>query len=448
MPSPSGPPKLAWFFGMPPPSDSPNTVRVVVTGFGVVSPIGIGRHRFFDALAAGRSGTSRITTFDAASFPVRIAAEVQDFDFRAVEDTYPAVGGICDRKVFFGLAAFDEAVRCAGLTTPALSDRRTALNLGVSLELFSLEDLARYVRDGKLDFVRFYLEAGNRDHPPVQIPLDMTNRILVRQHRMSGPNFVNCSACAASAQAIGHSFRMIRRGEIDLAICGGMDSMINPLGVGGFGLLGALSTNNDTPATACRPFDAKRNGTVLGEGAGVLVLEALDHALQRDAAIYAEVTGFGSSLDAYKPTDPDPEGYGASLAMAGALRSAGVEPERIGYINAHGTATTKNDEIETKAIRKVFGGRAYGIPVSSTKSMVGHLIAASGAVECIACLSAFTRGLIPPTINYSSKDYYCDLDYVPNRARPWEGDYIMTNSFGFGGQNASLILKRWCNDGD
>jgi 3-oxoacyl-[acyl-carrier-protein] synthase II len=226
-------------------------------------------------------------------------------------------------------------------------------------------------------------------------------------------------------------------------ICGGFDSMIHPLGIGGFALLGALSTRGADDGPACRPFDAKRDGTVIGEGAGLVMLEELDHARKRRASLRAEVVGYGASLDAFKPTDPDPEGRGMRSAMEKALASAGAEPAAIDYINAHGTSTPKNDEIETRAIKDLFGADARRIPVSSTKSMIGHLIGAAGAVEFIACLSAFSGGLIPPTINYRHPDAFCDLDYVPNRARPWQGDYILSNSFGFGGQNAALVLKRW-----
>jgi 3-oxoacyl-[acyl-carrier-protein] synthase II len=427
---------------MAPNNSSGHTRRVVITGIGAVTSIGIGRKAFFDALALGRSGVRTISAFDASGFPVKIAAEVPEFDSDAVRRRYPAVRAYRDRKVFFGLEAFDEAIASANISAPMLRAKRMALNLGVSLEVFSVDQIASSVVEGRLDFARFY-EQALADAYHMQVPLDTTNRILALQHQMTGMTFVNCSACAASAQAIGHSLRMIRRNEIDLAVCGGMDSMINPLGVGGFGLLGALSTSNELGAAACRPFDARRNGTVLGEGAGILVLEELEHALERDAVICAEVVGYGSSLDAHKPTDPDPEGYGASLAMNTALRSAGIAPGAIGYINAHGTSTRKNDEIETKAIKQVFGARAYEIPVSSTKSMIGHCIAASGAIECIASVSAFEHDLIPATINYATKDFYCDLDYVPNTAREWKDEYIMTNSFGFGGQNASLILKRW-----
>jgi 3-oxoacyl-[acyl-carrier-protein] synthase II len=418
--------------------------RVVITGIGVVSPIGSGKNKFFESLASGNSGISRITVFDASSFPVQIAGEVKDLNFNECELEYPAVNGIKDRKVFFGLSAFIEARKDAQLSDEILQNKRTTLNLGVSLEVLGIEDIGPSVLKGKVDFKHFHNNVV-KSGKSLQIPLDFTNRTIIKKHKMVGTNFINCSACAASAQTIGHSFRMIQRGEIDIALCGGMDSMINPLGVGGFGLLGALSMRNDLEKCACRPFDAKRDGTVLGEGAGILVLEEMNLALKRNVHIYGEIVGFGSSLDAYKPTDPDPDGNGAALAMRTAIHSAGLQEHQISYINAHGTATPKNDEIETVAIKKVFGQNAYSIPVSSTKSMIGHLIAASGAVECIASLSAFENNLIPPTINYSTKDYFCDLDYVPNKAREWGGDYILTNSFGFGGQNASLILKRWQN---
>ncbi|HLP17611.1 MAG TPA: beta-ketoacyl-[acyl-carrier-protein] synthase family protein [Bacteroidota bacterium] len=424
-------------------NSAPEGRRVVVTGLGVVSSIGVGKKTFYDALAAGESGIHEITAFDASSFPVKIAAEVRHFDINRSAEDSEDVRGIFDRKVHFGLAAFDEAYASSGVSSDALSDARTALNLGVSLESFSIDQIASSVRDHRMDFARLYAEAMRAGASPMQTPLDTTNRILVRRYGITGMNFVNSSACAASAQAIGHSFRMMRRGEIDLAFCGGMDSMINPLGVGGFSLLGALSTSNDLLGVAMRPFDARRNGTVLGEGAAVLVLETLERALARNAYIHAEVIGFGSSCDAYKPTDPDPEGLGAVQAMNSALHSAGLTSDAIEYINAHGTSTPKNDEIETKAIKTVFGSRAARIPVSSTKSMIGHCIAASGAIECVASISAFERNVIPPTINYVHKDHYCDLDYVPNTARVWTGDRILTNSFGFGGQNASLILQRW-----
>lgn len=417
--------------------------RVVVTGCGVVSPIGSGKKNFFDSLEQGQSGIDEITLFDAASFPVRIAGEVKDVDVKDILSTF-ASGEfiISDRKVFLGLAAFKEAIADSGIGEEVLAGGRTGINSGVSLEVLPIAEFHENSDSLKERLKDIYSDLLKRE-TNLQTPLDTTNRIVIEKYKITGPGFVNCSACAASAQAIGHSFQVIKRGDAEVFICGGFDSMINPLGIGGFSLLGALSTRNELKGAACRPFDAGRDGAVIGEGAGVLIIEELEHALAREAKIYCEIVGFGSSLDAYKPTDPDPEGDGAAAAIEMALQSARLSPGKIGYINAHGTSTPKNDEIETKAIKRVFGQDAYQIPVSSTKSMIGHLIAASGAVEFTACLLAFERNLIPATINYEKRDPYCDLDYVPNQAREWQGEYILSNSFGFGGQNACLILKRW-----
>jgi 3-oxoacyl-[acyl-carrier-protein] synthase II len=420
--------------------------RVVVTGCGVVSPIGSGKNKFFNSLAQGKSGVDTITLFDATTFPVRIAGEVKDLDYGRVLETYPSAKSIIDRKVFLGLSAIREALEDSQVGEEILKRERVGINFGVSLEVLPIEEFfksSESLNDGSHNIYSNLI----KNKKSLQTPLDATNRIVIEKHKISGPDFVNCSACAASAQALGHSFQMVKRGDAHVFICGGFDSMLNPLGIGGFSLLGALSTKNELKGAACRPFDAKRDGAVLGEGAGIVVIEELEHALKREAEIYCEIVGFGSSLDAYKPTDPDPEGEGAAAAISMALQSAQLSPDRIDYINAHGTSTPKNDEIETKAIKNVFGSRAYKIPVSSTKSMIGHLIAASGVVEFIACLLGFEKNLIPPTINYDKKDPYCDLDYVPNQSREWQGEYILSNSFGFGGQNACLIMKRW-SDGN
>ena len=418
--------------------------RVVITGFDVVSPIGTGKQDFFNALIQGKSGIDTITLFDISQFPVQIAGEVKNINTTWITEYYPELHFIIDRKVSLGLMALEGALQDAGLTRAELEGKPVGLNLGVCLEVLKIEEIMGASAHNKIDLGKFtasYL--GSRIN--LQTPLDTINRLFIQKYRITGPDFVNCSACAASTQAIGHSFNLIKRQELDIMICGGADSMLHPLGVGGFALLGALSTRNELRGKACRPFDAERDGAVLGEGAGIFVLEELTHAKKRNAKIYCEIIGFGSSLDAYKVTDPDPTGEGASMAITMALRSAGIPPEYIDYINAHGTSTPKNDEVETKAIKNIFNKRAYSIPVSSTKSIIGHLIAAAGAVESCACMLAFEKNIIPPTINYENPDPYCDLDYVPNTARTWHGNYILKNSFGFGGQNACLIFKRWNN---
>jgi 3-oxoacyl-[acyl-carrier-protein] synthase II len=260
---------------------------------------------------------------------------------------------------------------------------------------------------------------------------------------LEGPNYNCLTACAASSQAVGEALELIRRGDADLMLAGGSHSMIHPLGMTGFNLLTALSTNNANPQKASRPFDKERDGFVLGEGAGMLVLEELEHARRRGATIYAEVTGYGSSADAFRMTDSHPEGRGAIACIQGAVKDSGLAPEQVGYINAHGTSTQVNDLVETIAIKKVFGDAAYKTPVSSTKSMLGHLIAAAGAVELIISITAMRRGVLPPTINYEVPDPECDLDYIPNEAREKRVDHILSNSFGFGGQNISLIASRF-----
>jgi len=416
--------------------------RVVVTGCGVISAIGNGRELFFDALRNGVSGIGPITHFDASAFPVRQAAQVKGITPGSLTARYPEAATITDRKVFLALAAFDDLLADARLPSGSPTFSGMGLNLGVSLEILPLERLSRPSAAqpvSRVEHLRWLKDMGG----VLQTPLDTASRILASHHNLDGPGYINCAACAASAMAIGHSFELIRRGLADIICCGGYDSMINPLGIGGFALLGALSTNGENDEPACRPFDARRNGTVIGEGAGLIMLEDIGHAQERNAAILAEVAGYGASLDAFKPTDPDPDGHGMLSAMTKALASAGIGPDDVDYINAHGTSTPKNDEIETRAIKALLGDRARRVPVSSTKSMVGHLIGAAGAVEFIACLAGFVGGFIPPTINYRHPDPFCDLDYVPNQAREWHGEVILSNSFGFGGQNASLVLKRY-----
>ncbi len=406
--------------------------RVVITGMGLLSPIGNNKQEFFDSLAVGKNGINHIANFDAGSFPVRIAGEVKSFDFAGQSKQFSELAGIKDRKVLIGFKAAFDSIADTRLNQTEIST--LGLDLGVSLESVQIEDIAA---------VASMYEKARQDSPVIQTPLDTLNSLLIKRYHIKGPAFLNCSACTASTQAIGHAFQKIRAGDIKVMLAGGFDSMINPLGIGGFALLGALSNLNDTPDKACCPFDRKRSGAVLGEGAAMYVLEELEHALSRGAHIYAEILGYGSSMDAYKATDPHPDGLGAANSMLRALADAKLMPQDIHYINAHGTSTPKNDIAETRAIKQVFGSYAYQLPISSTKSMTGHLIAASGAVELGACIFAFTENKIPPTINFQDPDPECDLNYTPNQAVPWSGRHILSNSFGFGGQNATLILGRW-----
>ena len=413
---------------------------VVVTGVGVVSPVGVGRDAFWSALLAGRSGIGPITLFDASTFPVRIGGEVKGFVPSTLEGRYPGVSGERDRKVPLALAAAEEAMAEAGLTPREL--RHALLFVGVGLETIGLGDLTAVGHAP--DFAHALVARLGQPNGgvPLQTPLDRIATVLGQRHGFLGGRYTNCSACAAGTQVIGEAWQLMRLGEADVALVGGTDSMLNPLGLGGFSLLRALSDENDQPQHACRPFDATREGTVLGEGAAFLVLERQDRAIARGAHVYAHVLGYGSSLDAFAATDPDPNGRGAAMAMRRALRSAGLRPDDIDCVNAHATGTPKNDVVETAAIKELLGTRAYRIPVHAVKSMTGHLIAASGAVEAVAAVLTLARGMVPPTINLRTPDPLCDLDYVPDSPRPFAGDTVLSNSFGFGGQNATVILGK------
>ncbi len=415
--------------------------RIVITGIGVVSPIGIGRDRFWTNLTAGRSGTGPITLFDASAFPVRIGAEVKDFDARRVARRFPQAAEIRDRKILLALAAAEEAVRDARLTEAELRDGLLCVGLG--LEAFCLEDVTPYAQAP--DFGQALARSILDDHPGrlLQTPLDFTAEILGDRYGLFAGRYTNCSACAAGTQAIGETWQMLRERQAAIGLAGAADSMLNPLGVGGFTLLRVLSDENDQPRRACRPFDASRKGTVLGEGAAFLVLETLDHALGRDARILAEVLGYGCSMDAFRVSDPDPNGRGAVESMKQALCSAAVRPHQIDCVNAHGTGTPRNDLVETAAIKEVLGPRAYEIPVHAVKSMTGHMIAASGAAEAVAAVLTIACGTVPPTINLRAPDRQCDLDYVSDGARVFSGSTVLSNSFGFGGQNASLLFARY-----
>jgi len=424
--------------------------RVVITGMGAVTPLGHSVEENWKNLIQGKSGIGPITLFDANEFPVRIAGEVRGFDLENWKN-HGSGREAAGRSTFFALHAADEAFRDAGLKENRPDPERMGLyfgagDWGIDFEGFVSTVSAAWGKNGQVvdpgKYVarsRDYLE-GRRE---LEIQPFMTVRHLVSEFGVEGP-VSNClTACAASSQAIGEGFEWIRRGEADVVLSGGCHSMVYPLGIAGFSLLTVLSKRNAEPEKASRPFDKKRDGFVLSEGAAVVILEEHSHAVKRGAKIYGELVGYGSTADAYRLTDMDPEGDGARRAMEGAFRKADLTPADVDYINAHGTATAVNDAIETLVIKKVFGDQAAKTPVSSIKSMLGHLIAAAGATELVACLLSIRDGIIPPTINYEEPDPDCDLDYVPNKAREAKVDVALSNSFGFGGQNICLIVKRY-----
>jgi 3-oxoacyl-[acyl-carrier-protein] synthase II len=417
---------------------------------GAITPLGHSVEELFKAQVEGRSGIGPITLFHAARFPTRIAAQVKDFDLsRHVKDPRRWVDSGSNSQ--FAAAAAQQALADAGLLDdPKLDRTRVGVYLGAGEGIQDFHNLISLVAHSwqsdrrAVDTACF--ERGGLQHfhagREAEQELHTTPGHLAAYFDLQGPNFNCLTACAASSQAVGEATELIRHGDADVMLSGGAHSMIHPLGVTGFNLLTALSTANDEPAKASRPFDLRRDGFVLGEGAGMLVLEELEHARQRGATVYAEVTGYGSTGDAFRITDSHPDGRGAIACIAAAMKDSGLSASDIGYINAHGTSTQVNDKVETLAIKKVFGDGAYQIPVSSSKSMLGHLIAAAGAVELIITIMALRRGVLPPTINYEVPDPDCDLDYVPNNAREKRVRHALSNSFGFGGQNISLIVSR------
>jgi 3-oxoacyl-[acyl-carrier-protein] synthase II len=395
---------------------------------GVVCPLGASCDAFAEGLLAGRSGVRTISIFDASTLPTRIAGEAE------LPDDAP----LGDRKIAFAIEASRQAMRAArGRGAGPRLGRDAGVSFGVGLELFSMDDLVASRRSG------FTLPERTVDRLSfMQTPSDVCVHLVSREHGFSAPPLVHVSACAAGTDAIGAAYRLVASGRRRTMLAGGTDSMINPLGVAGFCALSATSTKNDDPARASRPFDKTRDGFVMGEGAAALVLERLEDALARGAEILAEVRGYGSSFDAHGISEPHPEGRGALQAMQRALADARLSPGDIDAVNAHGTATPKNDPVETLALKRLLGERAPKVPVMATKSMIGHLISAAGAVEAVAAIECMRRGMVHPTINLETPDSDCDLDYVPLRARAHEQRHVLSTSYGFGGHNAAIVLSR------
>ncbi len=407
--------------------------RVVVTGLGAISPLGIGVEETWRKAVSGDSGIGPITKFDASNLPVRIAGEVKGFSPEEFMDR--KLASRVDVFIQYAIAATRMALADAGLPEADLGPRAGVI-IGVGM--------------GGMGVVEQYTlvlrERGWRRVTPFFIPMVIPNMAAGQVAILfgaTGPNTAVCTACAAGNHAIGEAFRLIREGLADLMICGGTESLITPLSVSGFAVMKALSTRNDEPEKASRPFDAKRDGFVMAEGCGILVLESLEHARARGARIYAELAGYGLTADAHHMTAPHPEGEGAARCMEMALEDAGIPPEEVDYINAHGTSTPLNDAAETRAIKRVFGNHAYKLAVSSTKSMTGHLLGGAGGLEAVLTVKTVYEDLIPPTINYEEPDPECDLDYVPNEARRARVRVAISNAFGFGGTNAVLVFKKY-----
>ncbi len=408
--------------------------RVVITGVGMITPLGIGVEQSWNGLLAGRSGIGKITQFDAAKFATRIAGEVDGFN--PEEYIEPKEIKKMDRFIHFALAAAQMAMNDSGLKITDENAERAGVIIGSGIG--GLRSIEHYHS--------VFLEKGPRRITPFFIPMLVVNlasgQISIR-FGAKGPNSAVATACATGSHAIGDAFKIIQRGDADAMIAGGTEAVITPLGIGGFNAMKALSIRNDEPEKASRPFDMDRDGFIMGEGAGVVILESLETALERGAGIYAEIVGYGMAADAYHITSPSPNGEGAARCMKMALKDAGVDPGVVNYINAHGTSTKAGDEIETSAIKTVFGEYAYKIPVSSTKSMTGHLLGAAGGVESVISVLSIKDDIIPPTINLDTPDPECDLDYVPNQARRTTVNYALSNSFGFGGTNACLLFRKF-----
>jgi 3-oxoacyl-[acyl-carrier-protein] synthase II len=411
--------------------------RVVVTGIGLLTPLGLGTDATWKAVCAGQSGVGPITQFDASAFPSRIAGEVKNFEPTRWMEAKDA--RVLDRFLQLAIAAAQLAIEDAGLPPRWEGEQaeRAGCYIGTGMGgLWTIEKNFMLTRERgpRHGFTPYLLPSVLSNMAPGQISI---------RHNLQGPNMALVSACASGAHALGEAMRLIRQGTCDVMVAGGAEATVSPLCLGGFASMQALSKRNDSPAQASRPFDAGRDGFVVAEGAGVLILEALDHALHRGAHIHAELVGYGATGEAHHMTAPDPTGSGAARCMRAALTDAQVDVERVRYVNAHGTSTRQNDAAESAAVRRVFGAQVKQLCVSSTKSMTGHMLGAAGAVEGAFCALAVEHGVVPPTINYESPDPACDLDYVPNEARKMPLELALSNSFGFGGSNAALLFSRF-----
>jgi 3-oxoacyl-[acyl-carrier-protein] synthase II len=412
--------------------------RVVITGLGAITPLGQTVKETWENLVKGKSGVGYIDRFDTSNLPVKIAAQIRNFD--PLKRLSQKEAGVPIKKLdlfsIYALWAAEEAIEDSALLKGPFDPDRVGVIIASGIG--GVETLEREIIVG-------YTKGYDRISPyliPMMIP-DMASGLIAIKYRFKGPNYCTVSACASSAHAIGDAFRLIRYGDADVMVVGGSEAPIIPTAVAGFSSMKALSTRNDEPEKASRPFDRDRDGFVMGEGAAVLVLEEYEHAMRRGAKIYAELVGYGATADAYHITAPCADGEGAVKCMLRALEDAKLSPDEVDYINAHGTSTKLNDAVETLAIKKVFGERAYKIPVSSTKSMIGHLLGAAGAIEAVATIMTIHTGIIHPTINYENPDPECDLDYVPNEARKKEVNVAISNSFGFGGHNVCLVFKKF-----
>ena len=406
--------------------------RVVVTGVGAVTPLGTGVEAFWQRLLKGESAAGPVTLFDASEFSTRIAAEVKDFNAEDWIDKKDARR--IDRFIAFAAAGASMALTDSKLETDSIRENVGVLiGSGIGGLTYLGEQYRRLVEGGPSKVSPFLV--------PYMIP-DMASGYVSIMHGLKGPNTCVVSACSTGADAIGTAYHIIKRGDAVAMLAGGTEAPVNEIGLAGFCAMRAMTTRNEDPQHASRPFDSGRDGFLIAEGCSVFVLEDYDHAVKRGAHIYAEVLGYGYTADAHHMTMPDPDGDGASRSMEMAISRAGLNPADIGYINAHGTSTPYNDKFETMAIKRSFGESAYKVPISSTKSMIGHTLGAAGAIEALICILAMRDGILPPTINYEDPDPECDLDYIPNEARKADCEYALTNSFGFGGHNVSLVLRR------